>query len=77
MLEELQAQHPLPSIILEHRKLHKLKSGFMDTLEDLASKGQRLQQGVSMTEGVFVLRLCLCLLVCCAVLCCVPLLALL
>jgi hypothetical protein len=41
VLEELVEQHPLPSIILAHRKLSKLLTGFLDTLLQL---GQREAQ---------------------------------
>lgn len=38
VLQELQLQHPLPGIILEHRKLTKLLTGFLEQLMDKAVK---------------------------------------
>ncbi|RMG86537.1 MAG: DNA polymerase I [Candidatus Dadabacteria bacterium] len=35
VLEELAALHPLPALLLEHRSLAKLKSGFLDALPKL------------------------------------------
>jgi DNA polymerase theta len=42
VLQALAAQHPLPGIILQHRKLHKLKTGFMNSLG--AKLAELLQQ---------------------------------
>jgi DNA polymerase I-like protein with 3'-5' exonuclease and polymerase domains len=37
-LEDLLDQHPLPTIILEHRKINKIVSSFLEPLADLANK---------------------------------------
>jgi hypothetical protein len=38
VLKDLLDQHPLPSIILEHRKINKIVSSFLEPLVDLANK---------------------------------------
>jgi DNA polymerase-1 len=43
VLEELREQHVLPGIILEHRKLSKLMTGFVDTLIEVADKEAKRQ----------------------------------
>lgn len=50
VLEELQGQHALPGIILEHRKLSKLMTGFSDALTGLAVK-EAQRQGALATQG--------------------------
>jgi DNA polymerase theta len=44
VLQALAAQHALPGIILQHRKLHKLKTGFMNSLGAKLAELQQQQQ---------------------------------
>ncbi|KAF6252881.1 hypothetical protein COO60DRAFT_1704095 [Scenedesmus sp. NREL 46B-D3] len=44
VLQALAAQHPLPGLILQHRKLHKLKTGFMTSLGAKLAELQQQQQ---------------------------------
>lgn len=49
VLEQLASQHPLPGIILQHRKLAKLQDGFLKTLSskvaELAQQQRMAEQG--------------------------------
>jgi len=44
VLVALQDQHPLPAIVMQHRKMKKLLSDFVDTLVDRAIQQQQQQQ---------------------------------
>lgn len=55
VLEELVEQHPLPSIILAHRKLSKLLTGFLDTLLQLGQReAQRQGPGKPFKQRVLI-----------------------
>jgi hypothetical protein len=45
VLAALQDQHPLPAIVMQHRKMKKLLSDFVDTLVDRAIQQQQQQPG--------------------------------
>jgi hypothetical protein len=47
VLQALAAQHPLPGLILQHRKLHKLKTGFMNSLGTKLAELQQQQRAAA------------------------------
>jgi DNA polymerase theta len=47
VLQALAAQHPLPGLILQHRKLHKLKTGFMNSLGTKLAELQQQQRALA------------------------------
>jgi hypothetical protein len=52
VLQALASQHALPGIILQHRKLHKLKTGFMNSLgTKLAELQQQQRASASGSDG--------------------------
>lgn len=51
VLQALATQHPLPGLILQHRKLHKLKTGFMNSLGAKLAQLQQQQQRAAAASG--------------------------